>query len=98
MRMAGPSPREAISPRLEISTELGDGTDVKPRWKSLFAFTTKCHLTVMIPAGILSVVAGGIRPSLSIFMGFIFDDMAKHVPGAGDYSLLLGKVSTWCVA
>ena len=98
MRMADPTLREVVSPGLEISSGRGNTLEVRPRWKSTFAFTTKSHLAVMVPAWLLSMIAGGIKPSLSIFMGFIFDDIAHYVAETSNYSLLIRNISKWCIA
>ncbi|OBT62446.1 hypothetical protein VE03_08637 [Pseudogymnoascus sp. 23342-1-I1] len=86
--MADTSLRDEVSARLENSTAGREDSDMKPAWKSMFAFTTRGHLAVMVPAWISSITAGVIKPAMAIFMGFIFDDIAEYVAGS---SLGLGS-------
>lgn len=97
MSMADTSLRNEVSARLENSTAGREDSDMKPAWKSMFAFTVRGHLAVMIPAWISSMIAGGIKPCMAIFMGFIFDDIAKYVAGSSNYSSMIGSISKWCI-
>jgi ATP-binding cassette subfamily B (MDR/TAP) protein 1 len=97
MGMADTSPRDDVSARLENSTAGREDSDPKPAWKSMFVFTVRGHLAVMIPAWISSMTAGVIKPSMAIFMGFIFDDIAKYVAGSANYSSMIKRISKWCI-
>ncbi|ELR05408.1 hypothetical protein VC83_03566 [Pseudogymnoascus destructans] len=97
MGMADTSLRNEVSGRLENSTAGREDSDTKPAWKSMFAFTVRGHLAVMIPAWISSMTAGVIRPSMAIFMGFIFDDIAEYVTGSTNYSSMIKRISKWCI-
>ncbi|KFY74500.1 hypothetical protein V499_05477 [Pseudogymnoascus sp. VKM F-103] len=97
MGMADTSLRDEASARLENSTAGREDSDTKPAWKSMFAFTVRGHLAVMIPAWISSMTAGVIKPSMAIFMGFIFDDIAEYVAGSTNYSSMIRRISKWCI-
>ncbi|KFY39078.1 hypothetical protein V494_04121, partial [Pseudogymnoascus sp. VKM F-4513 (FW-928)] len=97
MGMPDTSLSDEVSTRLGSSTGGGKDSDMKPAWKSMFAFTMRGNLAVMAPAWVSSVVAGAIKPSMAIFMGFIFDDIAEYVAGSSSYSSMIGKISKWCL-
>lgn len=97
MGMADTSLRDDVPARLEDSTAGRDDSNIKPAWKSMFAFTARGHLAVMIPAWISSMTAGVMKPTMAIFMGFIFDDIAEYVAGSSNYSSMIGNISKWCI-
>jgi ATP-binding cassette subfamily B (MDR/TAP) protein 1 len=97
MGMADTSFCNDVSSRLENSTVGKEDSNMKPAWKSMFAFTVRRHLVVMIPAWISSMVAGAIKPSMAIFMGFIFDDIAEYVARSSNYSSMRRSISNWCI-
>jgi len=70
---------------------------VRASWKSMFAFTATRHLRTFIPAWILATAAGAIKPTVSIFSGFIFDVIAQYVAGSIGHAALMRGVSKWCV-
>ncbi|KAL8687793.1 MAG: hypothetical protein Q9224_005048, partial [Gallowayella concinna] len=67
----------------------------KPRWRSLFAFTTRPHLLPLILGLILSVLSGVVSPVQSYLLGKVFDCFTKF--GAGKYagSELIDQVSKY---
>jgi ATP-binding cassette subfamily B (MDR/TAP) protein 1 len=71
--------------------------DIKTTWLSLFAFTTTSHIPTLIPAIILTTLAGGLKPTISIFLGHILDDLASYVSGTITQAELLQDVSKWCI-
>ncbi|KAI4271731.1 MAG: hypothetical protein L6R38_006798, partial [Xanthoria sp. 2 TBL-2021] len=60
-----------------------DSRSIKPRWRSLFAFTTRPHLLPLCLALILSVSSGVVSPVLSYLLGRVFDCFTKF--GIGKY-------------
>ena len=53
----------------------------QPHWRSLFAFTTKAHICVLIAALVLSILSGLVVPTLAIFLGMTFNSFTEY--GAG---------------
>ncbi|KAL8752461.1 MAG: hypothetical protein Q9199_005733 [Rusavskia elegans] len=56
---------------------------IKPRWRSLFAFTTRPHLLPLCLALVLSVSSGVVSPVLSYLLGRVFDCFTNF--GIGKY-------------
>jgi ATP-binding cassette subfamily B (MDR/TAP) protein 1 len=83
---------------------LGDGGDEddnamnRGSFSSIFAFTHKKHLAVFIPALVLTTVSGAIKPAISIFLGYIFDELANFGSGSTMGDELLKNMSIWCIA
>lgn len=67
-------------------------------FSSMFAFTDKRHLTVLIPAILLTLIAGAIKPVITVFLGCIFDELASFGSGSIAGEQLLQSVSIWCIA
>jgi hypothetical protein len=67
-------------------------------FSSIFAFTDKKHLAVLIPALLLTTIAGAIKPAVTIFLGLIFDELTNFDSGSIVGNELLKRVSTWCIA
>jgi ATP-binding cassette, subfamily B (MDR/TAP), member 1 len=65
---------------------------------SIFSFTTRAHAFVLVPALVLTVLAGAIKPAITIFLGYIFDDLVSFSTGDATEAELLQKISIWCVA
>jgi len=59
---------------------------------------TKRHVTILIPASFLAILAGVLKPTISIFLGRIFDDLAAFGSGTTAGGQLLTDVSRWCIA
>ncbi len=56
---------------------------ITPRWRSLFAFTTRPHLPPLFLALVLSVSSGVVSPVLSYLLGRVFDCFTNF--GIGKY-------------
>ncbi|KAL8773245.1 MAG: hypothetical protein Q9209_001923 [Squamulea sp. 1 TL-2023] len=69
----------------------------KPRWRSLFAFTTRPHLLPLCLALVLSVSSGVVSPVMSYLLGKVFDCFTSF--GAGKYggSELVRNVSRYAL-
>ncbi|KAL8918630.1 MAG: hypothetical protein Q9172_005346 [Xanthocarpia lactea] len=69
----------------------------KPRWRSLFAFTTRPHLLPLCLALILSISSGVVSPVMSYLLGKVFDCFTSF--GAGKYggSELVRNVSRYAL-
>ena len=71
---------------------------VKSEWRSLFYFSSRQHLPLLIVALFLSTAAGIAGPALAIFFGKIFDAFSAYGSGAADGHTLTHKVSTDAIA
>lgn len=72
--------------------------EIQASWKSLFRFTAKQHISILIPATFLAICAGILKPIISIFLGHILDDLAAYAAGNLTEASLLEDVSKWCLA
>jgi ATP-binding cassette, subfamily B (MDR/TAP), member 1 len=88
----------------EDGSKCGQSYDTKSKirehvspWSSLFVFTTKNHITVLCTAVFLNVTAGAIKPTVAIFLGYLFDELVnsrtENVPGAQ----VVKDVAKWCL-
>jgi ATP-binding cassette, subfamily B (MDR/TAP), member 1 len=66
-------------------------------WLSLFAFTARKHVAVLCPAVALTVVAGAIKPTVAIFLGYLFDELASYGTGNVSETQVLRDVAKWCL-
>lgn len=73
-------------------------TNQRATAKSLFAFTNKGHYFILIPALVLTILAGAIKPTITIFLGYIFDDLVRFSVGDETGGELRQNVSLWCIA
>lgn len=81
--------------------DVGDKSDYgahRTSFSSIFAFTNKEHLAVLVPALLLTTIAGAIKPAITIFLGLIFDELANFGSGSIAGDEMLKGVSTWCIA
>jgi len=76
----------------------GDYGAHRASFSSIFAFTHKKHLAVLIPALLLTTLAGTMKPAIAIFLGHIFDELASFGCGSTTGDELLKNVSIWCIA
>lgn len=70
----------------------------KSEWKSLFNFSSRQHLPILIVALVLSTAAGITGPALAYFFGKIFDAFSAYGSGAADGDTLMHKVSRDAIA
>ena len=68
------------------------------RWRSLFNFTKRTHITTLIFATILSIISGFIAPAVSVFAGKLFAAFTDFGGGRTEGSELVSRVSIQCVA
>lgn len=66
----------------------------KSKWKTLFNFSSRQHVPILMAALFLSAAAGITGPALAIFFGKIFDAFSAYGSGAADGKTLMHKVST----
>ena len=64
------------------------------RWRSLFSFTERSHLWILIPAALCSVVAGILQPAMAFFFGKFFDTFSKFATGDFDSETFMTKCSS----
>ncbi|KAL8851121.1 MAG: hypothetical protein Q9221_003924 [Calogaya cf. arnoldii] len=74
-----------------------DSETIKPRWRSLFAFTTRPHILPLFLAVILSVSSGVVSPVLSYLLGKVFDCFTRFGIGKYDASELIRNVSKYAL-
>ncbi|KAL8997914.1 MAG: hypothetical protein Q9169_002907 [Polycauliona sp. 2 TL-2023] len=76
----------------------GSETDsIKPRWRSLFAFTTRPHILTLCLAVILSISSGVVSPVLSFLLGRVFDSFTSFAAGKFGGPELIKNVSKWAL-
>ncbi|KAL8725683.1 MAG: hypothetical protein Q9166_007197 [cf. Caloplaca sp. 2 TL-2023] len=68
-----------------------------PRWRSLFAFTTRPHLLPLCLALILSVSSGAVSPVMSYLLGKVFDCFTSFGAGKYDGPELIRNVSKYAL-
>ncbi|OAP55006.1 hypothetical protein AYL99_10706 [Fonsecaea erecta] len=61
------------------------------RPRSIFNFTTKAHLPVLLPALILSAAAGCLQPAMAFFFGQFFDTFSDFAAGKADGSIFMNR-------
>jgi ATP-binding cassette subfamily B (MDR/TAP) protein 1 len=66
--------------------------------RSLFAFTVKKDLLILLPALILTITSGAAKPLATIFVGKILNDMGTFGAGQTTSSELLQTAKDWCLA
>ena len=71
---------------------------IKPSWRSLFAFTRREHWVPLLCAVSATLLAGLIKPILSIFYGKIFGTLTQFGGGTLSGEETLHEISTWCLA
>ena len=70
----------------------------RPRWRDLFAFTTREHWPALAGALIATILVAAVKTTFPIFLGHIFDIIAHYSRERKDNDDTLHLVSTWCVA
>jgi ATP-binding cassette subfamily B (MDR/TAP) protein 1 len=82
-------------------TESGNGEqkdgEYNSPWLSLFAFTAQKHAPVLRLAVILTIVAGSIKPTVAIFLGYLFDELANYGTENISENQVLIDVAKWCL-
>lgn len=73
-------------------------TELKLSWRALFHFTSKKDIFIAAPGIFFIVIAGALKPTMAIFLGRIFNEMAAYGGGATTSEQLMKDVSTWCIA
>ena len=71
---------------------------LKPSWRSLFAFTRRDHWPSLIYAVSTTILAGLIKPALSVLYGKIFATLTQFGGGKLSSKATLHDISTWCLA
>ncbi|TQW08264.1 ABC a-pheromone efflux pump AtrD [Cordyceps javanica] len=71
--------------------------DERPKWKHLFAFTTRHHLCTLCAAGISSAGTAALRTTLSIILGRVFDTITDIGNDRINVSVALSTVSRYCI-
>jgi ATP-binding cassette, subfamily B (MDR/TAP), member 1 len=84
--------------RSGVADDEGDSGAHQASFSSIFAFTHKKNLAVLIPALLLTTIGGAIKPAITIFLGHIFDELASFGSGSTTGDELLKNVSIWCIA
>ncbi|KAF2402696.1 P-loop containing nucleoside triphosphate hydrolase protein [Trichodelitschia bisporula] len=67
---------------LSIAPEAAQEAPLKAQWKSLFGFTTRRHLLVLVPAILAAILAGALIPAQAYLLGRIFALFGKFGIGS----------------
>jgi len=70
---------------------------IKPSWRSLFAFTRREHWTYLLCAVSTTILAGLIKPALSVFYGKIFATLTQFGGGTLSGKETLHDICTLCL-
>ncbi|KAJ5622358.1 hypothetical protein N7528_005590 [Penicillium herquei] len=81
----------------EAEWEEEDPGHIRTSWKSLFSFTTRKHLPILITGSIFALFAGCVTPVLAVLLGNVFDDFTSYGAGQSDADALRSKIATNCL-
>ncbi|KAJ5708386.1 hypothetical protein N7488_008187 [Penicillium malachiteum] len=81
----------------ETEWEEEDPGHIRTNWKSLFSFTTRKHLPILIAGSIFALFAGCVTPVLAVLLGNVFDDFTSYGAGQSDADTLRSKIATNCL-
>ncbi|KIW94749.1 uncharacterized protein Z519_04726 [Cladophialophora bantiana CBS 173.52] len=73
------------------SNEAQQKHGVLGRWKSVFTFTAKAHLPILLGAIIFSAAAGCLQPTMAFFFGKFFDTFSDFAAGKTDGSTFMER-------
>ncbi len=79
----------------EVTRRHSETSKPRPRWRSLFAFTTKKHTLPLCLALLLSMGSGIVSPLLAIFLGRIFDAFTNFGSGTLGEDEFRNDISTY---
>ncbi|PKS09903.1 hypothetical protein jhhlp_004526 [Lomentospora prolificans] len=80
-----PENEKSVEPQLQLS------------WRHLFAFTTRRHLTSLLPAILTCLAVSGLEAFLPVVYGRIFNAFAAFGSGSSGAEEALRAVATWCL-
>jgi hypothetical protein len=63
-------------------------------WKAFFHYTKRVHLLVLLPAILLSVVAGGLTPAMAFLFGKFLDNFSDFGSGYVDGTTFMQRAKT----
>ncbi|KAH8170444.1 ABC transporter transmembrane region domain-containing protein [Sarocladium implicatum] len=89
------SEEPSLTPNEPPSTH-EDPSEVKGRWKHLFAFTRRSHAWPLAFAMVATVVAAGLKTLLAVLLGKTFDVMTAYASGTADAEETKRGVAKWC--
>ena len=72
--------------------------EAKPTWRSLFTFTTRQHMPILVWALLTTIVAGLLKPVSAVLLGNIFTDLTSYGAGEKTSHDTLHDVSRWSIA
>lgn len=73
------------------------GPRLETSWKTLFSFTSRKHLPVLITGSIFALFAGCVTPILAVLLGNVFDAFTSFGAGQADADTLRSKIATNCL-
>lgn len=73
------------------------GPPLETSWKTLFSFTSRKHLPVLITGSIFALFAGCVTPILAVLLGNVFDAFTSFGAGKADADTLRSKIATNCL-
>lgn len=71
---------------------------LKSSWKSIFSFTTRQHLPILLIGTLFALLAGCVTPVLAIFLGNVFDVFTAFRAGEAGADHLRDKITTNCIS
>ncbi|KAF1990543.1 P-loop containing nucleoside triphosphate hydrolase protein [Aulographum hederae CBS 113979] len=66
-------------------------------WLSLFSFTTKKQIWILVLGAVLSIIAGLVIPTQAYILGKLFETFASFGGGKISKDVMKSQVSTYCV-
>lgn len=97
-RIRLPNDDENSSIELRNIDDYHTDEEIKSSFKSLFTFTTKKHISNIVPCIIFAIISGVLKPISAIFYGNIFGTLTNFGAGVLTAQETLQQVSKWCIA
>jgi ATP-binding cassette subfamily B (MDR/TAP) protein 1 len=69
----------------------------KPTWRAIFSFTTPCHIPTLLGGALLSIISGGLKPIVAIFLGKVLNAISAFIRGDSTKDQLMAEVGKWCL-
>lgn len=88
------TPSAAASQNLAVKVQ--GPSEVKGRWKHLFAFTRWSHAWLLLAAMAATVIAAGLKTALAVLLGKTFDVMSAYAAGNASAEVTRSGVAMWC--
>lgn len=77
--------------------EDGEPVRIQTSWKSLFNFTSRKHLPILITGSLFALCAGCVTPVLAVLLGNVFEAFTTFGAGQSDAGTLRSTIATNCL-